>query len=95
MRCLLHHTNVSSPPAGIWWEDEAGGSVRNYYIDGADAERIQGTQVMSQKSTDAKWQDYFDFLEEGMPFVAGWESADVSEAPDVYLRRINKPIQTV
>lgn len=90
MRCLLHFTDQASPPVGIWWEDEAGGSPRSYYAPGREAEQVIGSQVMSQKAADAKWQDYFDFLEESFPFVNGWESADVYEPPDKYLDRLQK-----
>lgn len=94
MRVLLHHSDIADPPVGIWWEDEAGGEVRSYYVPTAGAEQVIGTQIMSQKAEDASWQDYFDFLEEGAPFVNGWESAEVLEPPEVFLTRMNKMTRT-
>lgn len=90
MRCVLHAVRTSESPVGIWWEDEAGGETRCFYLPSAGAERVIGAQVMSQKSEDAKWQEYFDFLVQGAFFLNGWEDVDVSEPPDKYLQRLGR-----
>lgn len=92
MRCLQHFTDPTEPPVGLWWVD-GDGSLQSTYADDHGAEFSYAFQVMTQKLRAATWDQHFDALENVYPYISGWESVDVSTAPEFFLkttRRITK-----
>lgn len=77
---LLHHTDISSPPVGIWWVDDVG-ELRSHYVDSGEAEAVVGRQAMLGKLPDAPWAQYFQHLSGSNPIVMGWEPIEVADDP--------------